>query len=191
MISLLSLLIYHQHSGTALDALVVFASVMHFVWTRQPWRKAMAAKYTIALCMLDLSLNFSIQAERTAEHTAFIAAALVLAVHSLISHTGSSTSMCLHLVRAVRVACAPNPLWPMVAAASAVLHLLLAWLLANRRLKQHVKVHVQGILGLPGFALLFCYYKQQKQLNVEDMHSPDSEKAFQEELGNTKFNPNA
>ncbi|KAJ2198488.1 hypothetical protein IW145_005476, partial [Coemansia sp. RSA 521] len=191
MISLLNLLIYHQHLGTSLDVLVVFAASMHFVWTRQPWRKIIAAKYTIALCVLDLFLIFSIQAEQTAEHTAFISAVLVLAVHSLISHKGSSTSMCIHLVRAVRIVCAPNPLWLMTAAVTTVLHLLLAWLLANRRLKQHVKVHVNGILGLPGFALLFCYYKQQKQLNVEDMHSPDSEKAFQEELGNTEFNPNA
>ncbi|KAJ1791395.1 hypothetical protein LPJ62_001427, partial [Coemansia sp. RSA 2167] len=183
-------MLYYQHLGTALDALVVFAASMHFVWARQPWRKVMAAKYTMALCVLDLALVFSIQAEQTTEHILYMFAALVLAVHSLISYTGSSTSMCLHLVRAIRVACAPNPLWLMTAAVSTVLHLLLAWGLANRRLKQHVKVHVNGILGLPGFALLFRYYKQQKRLNVEDMHSSDSEKAFQEGLDDIKFNPN-
>ncbi|KAJ2437327.1 hypothetical protein IWW46_005378, partial [Coemansia sp. RSA 2440] len=184
-------MIYYQHLGIALDVLVVLAASMHFVWARQPWRKLIAAKYTIALCVLDIALVFSSRAEQTAEHTAFIAAALVLAMLSLISHTGSSISMCLHLARAVRIVYAPNPLWPMATAVSTVLHVLLAWFLANRRLKQHVKVHVNGILGLPGFALIFRYYKKQKQLNIEDMHSSDSEKAFQEGLSNTEFNPNA
>ncbi|KAJ2196926.1 hypothetical protein IW145_005776, partial [Coemansia sp. RSA 521] len=91
------------HLGIALDVLVVLAASMHFVWARQPWRKLIAAKYTIALCVLDIALVFSIRAEQTAEHTAFIAAALVLAMLSLISHTGSSISMCLHLARAVRI----------------------------------------------------------------------------------------
>ncbi|KAJ2659301.1 ABC transporter C member 13 [Coemansia sp. RSA 1199] len=191
MITLLNLLLYHQNLGTALDVLAVLAASMQFAWARQPWRKFMAAKYTMALCVLDLALIFSIQAERTTEHTAFVAAALVLAVHSQISHTGNNINMCLHLARATRIACKPNLLWPVAAAVSIVLHILLAWFLANRRLKKHVKVHLNGILGLQGFSLLFRYYKQQKKLYIEDMHVSDSEKAFQEELSNTEFNPNA
>ncbi|KAJ2541551.1 ABC transporter C member 13 [Coemansia sp. RSA 1853] len=181
----------YPHLGIVLDVLVVLAASINFSWARQPWRKFMAAKHIIALCVLDFAMIFSTQAERTAEHTAFMVAALVLAIISLISHRGSSTSMCLHLVRATRIACKPNPLWPMAAAVSTVLHILLAWFMANCHLKQHVKVHVNGILGLQGFTLLFRYYKQQKQLLIENMHSSDSEKAFQEELFNTEFNPNA
>ncbi|KAJ2481689.1 Canalicular multispecific organic anion transporter 1 [Coemansia sp. RSA 2131] len=51
----------------------------------------MAAKYIIALYVLDFALVFSTQAECTAEHTAFMVAALVLAMHSLINHKGSGT----------------------------------------------------------------------------------------------------
>ncbi|KAJ2367519.1 hypothetical protein H4S01_002116 [Coemansia sp. RSA 2610] len=179
----------NQQLGIAADALVALVATAGLIRAKQPLRSLLAARGVFILCLLDLIACFPVRAAQTAKHTAFLSAALALAVYSLDRHAGSRVGACLHAARALRLIIGSTPLTPAATLLSLAVHVVLAWHLLDGGTKQHVRFHLDGIFAVKGFAVLRLYHSKQQKLDLDDLRDPASENAHAEDVRNTEFDP--
>ncbi|KAJ1887326.1 hypothetical protein LPJ66_009177 [Kickxella alabastrina] len=124
--------------------------------------------------------------------TASLSAAVSLTAYSAFCHylgaaSGSNALACLYMVRLYRLGQLPLIMSLLPTAASAAIHLWLAWYALNSQLKSNILFHLKGVCSLDGF--VFARLARSGGLSIEDLSNRKFESEFSEHSKRAVFDP--
>ncbi|KAJ1945979.1 hypothetical protein GGF37_001422 [Kickxella alabastrina] len=124
--------------------------------------------------------------------TASLSAAVSLTAYSAFCHylgaaSGSNALACFHVARIYRLGRSPLIMTLPATAASAAIHLWLAWYALNSQLKSNILFHLKGMCALDGF--VFARLMRSGGLSIEDLRNRKFESEFSEHSKRSVFDP--
>ncbi|KAJ2061011.1 Canalicular multispecific organic anion transporter 1 [Coemansia sp. S146] len=164
-------------AGPVADTAVACLAVLCLLTSKHSWHGiAYKRPVTAAASFANVALLLSTTAGSSDRFAASVAAALTLSMCSAASASHGNLQACLHIVRALNIAFAPSLLSLPISAASALIHLLVAWQLLSAGTKAHVICSLHEMFGIQGFALVML--GKQRPFTIDDLRDPAAEEDF-------------
>ncbi|KAJ2749315.1 Canalicular multispecific organic anion transporter 1, partial [Coemansia pectinata] len=164
-------------AGPVADTAVACLAVLCLLTSKHSWR-GMAYKrpITAAASFANVALLLSTTAGSSGRFAASVAAALALSMCSAAGVSHGNLQAYLHIVRALNTAFVPSLLSLPISAASALIHLLVAWQLLSAGTKAHAIRCLHDMFGIRGFALVML--GKRRPFTIEDLRDPTADEDF-------------
>ncbi|KAJ1888054.1 hypothetical protein LPJ66_008769 [Kickxella alabastrina] len=183
------------NASVAIDTVVSMACLVAMFNAKPTRRKALPtpAFPLIALGIANVALVVTQSTSiSSVDFTASLSAAVSLTAYSAFCHylgaaSGSNALACLYVVRLYRLGQSPLIMSLPATAASAAIHLWLAWYALNSQLKSNILFHLKGVCALDGFAIIKLV--RSGSLSIEDLHNRKFESEFSEHSKKAVFDP--
>ncbi|KAJ1887291.1 hypothetical protein LPJ66_009194, partial [Kickxella alabastrina] len=181
------------NAGVAIDTVVSMACLVSMFSAKPTRRKDKPAPLLIALGIINVALVTQSAFTSSVVLTASLSATVSLTAYSAFCHylntscSSSNALACLHLARVYRLVQSPLLLSLPTTAASAAIHLCLAWYALDLQLKSNILFHLKGMCAIDGFVIVKI--SRGRDLVIDDLSNRSFEKKFSEDTKKAVFDP--